>query len=68
MNDDYFDMAEALLTALRVAKPQGAEDDLLANVLRKSVRWNIDVEEFYDIVRDTAIEMDLIEDNDAWHT
>lgn len=55
-------MAEALLTALRVAKPQGAEDELLANILRKTLRRTITVEDFYDVVRDSALDMDLIED------
>lgn len=62
ISDDYFDMAEALLTALRVAKPQGAEDDLLANILRKTIRRTVTLEDFYDVVRDTAIDMELIED------
>ena len=61
--DNYFDMAEALLTALRVAKPQGAEDELLANILRKTLRRTITVEDFYDVVRESAIDMDLIEED-----
>ena len=61
--DGYFDMAEALLTALRVAKPQGAEDELLANILRKTLRRTITVEDFYDVVRDSALDMDLIEED-----
>ena len=61
---DYFDMAEALMTAMRVAKTQGMDDTFLAKVLEQTVRRTMHVEDFYDIVRDTAIDMDLIEEEE----
>ena len=64
MDNDYFDMAEALMTAMRVAKTQGMEDTFLAKVLGQTVRRTMHVEDFYDIVRDTALDMDLIEDEE----
>ena len=64
MNNDYYDMAEALLTALRVAKGQGADFELLARVLDRTIRRTIDVDDFYDIVRDIALDMDIIDEAD----
>ena len=62
MNDEYYDMAEALMTAMRVAKAQGMELELLAKVLSKYVRRTISIDDFYDTVRDIAVDLEIIED------
>jgi len=64
MNNDYYDMAEALLTALRVAKGQGVDFELLARVLDRTVRRTIEVDDFYTIVLDIGLDMGIIEEDE----
>ena len=61
MNDEYYDMAEYLLTALRVAKKEGLELDFMATVLSKYVRRAISLDDFYDTVRGVAVDLALVE-------
>ena len=62
MDYKYEDMAEMMLTGIRVAKPLGLETDFVASVLEKVVKRMIDEEEFQNILREVALNLEMIED------
>ena len=65
MDYKYEAMAEMMLTGIRVAKPLGLEMDFVARVLYKAVNRYTNEEDFETFVRDVALDLEMIEDEDA---
>ena len=63
MDYKYEEMAEMMLTGIRVAKPLGLEIDFVARVLKSAITRYTTEEDFETYVKNAAIELEMIEDD-----
>lgn len=64
MEYKYEEMAEMMLTGIRVAKPLGLEIDFVARVLKTAIARYTTEEDFETYVKDAAIDLEMIDADD----